>query len=120
MSELRDIEVDEISLVDEPANQGNRILLFKRDSSSALDRAKAALEGVYKALGAAKPSRAGGWTAQVAALETPQACDRCLAELTAAESMRTGRTRAEVYSALLRTKLGTAIYERRQQLARAA
>lgn len=50
MNTLHDIEISEISLVDEPANPGAAILLFKR--ASALDRAKAALEAVKKALGA--------------------------------------------------------------------
>lgn len=54
MNTLKDVQIDEISLVDEPANPGAAILLFKRDSGSAVDRAKAALEGVRKALGATK------------------------------------------------------------------
>jgi len=51
MNTLKDVEIDEISLVDEPANTGSRIILFKR--SSAVDRARAALEGVKKSLQAA-------------------------------------------------------------------
>lgn len=52
MNTLIDVEIDEISLVDTPANPGAAILLFKRDASTAVTRARLALEAVKKALGA--------------------------------------------------------------------
>lgn len=55
MNTLIDVEIDEISLVDEPANAGATILLFKRDSSTAVTSARLALEAVKKALQATKP-----------------------------------------------------------------
>ena len=103
MSELFDVEIDEISLVDEPANPGAAILLFKRDSSTAVDRAKAALEGVKKALGATKPESEGD-----SLPATVADCDKAFKALVA-------RFKNDPIAAM-DSPAGRAIYRRRYEL----
>ncbi len=122
MNTLHDVQIDEISLVDKPANEDCRIILFKRDSSTAVDRAYAALEAVKKALqGAKSESEGDGLQEKIDRLETSKQCDRLLAELVAEQSRREpGADRRRVYLALLDSDLGRQIYAKRQQLAAGA
>lgn len=52
MNTLIDVEIDEISPGRHPGQSGSRNPAFKRDASTAVTRARLALEAIKKALGA--------------------------------------------------------------------